>query len=501
MRVLALSLATAALVLAACSKESTSPDAGGPTPDTGAACNRPCGSGCCEIGTACNQATGVCEACTLDCTGKTCGDDGCGGTCGACSGNQTCGDGRCTACATTICGGTCCASGQVCDATTSQCKACTPDCTGKDCGDNGCGGSCGTCAVAQRCVANKCAGCDLALMDCLGFEMKCGDDPATGCVCGTCSSEEYCSGGSCAYCARPLCNGACCLEGELCNASTLACQACQSQCQGKTCGDDGCGGTCAPGCQPNQACSAQGTCATCTASCGTRKCGPDKDGCSCGSCTGNDTCVDGLCQPCARPLCNGVCCAPGSKCDSATNRCQRCQPQCDGKVCGDDGCGGLCGGCSSGTKCLAGQCTACAPDCSGGKNCGDDGCGGTCGSAPCDPQQSLFCIGNKCTQCTPEQDAEICARLQAECGTPYAVDNCGNRRGPSWGAPCPEGKECDPRTFKCATPCAPETAAEFCARLERECGPASGTDNCGAVRSVNDCGSCTGTPCVAGQCQ
>jgi hypothetical protein len=39
---------------------------------------------------------GVCVACSPDCQGKECGDDGCGGTCGTCSDAQTCNEeGKC----------------------------------------------------------------------------------------------------------------------------------------------------------------------------------------------------------------------------------------------------------------------------------------------------------------------------------------------------------------------------------------------------------------------
>ncbi len=57
-----------------------------------------------------------------------------------------------------------------------------------------------------------------------------------------------------------------------------------------------------------------------------------------------------------------------------------CQPACDGKVCGDDGCGGTCGDCTDGQECsAAGLCeSTCVPDC-GDNVCGDDGCGGSCG--------------------------------------------------------------------------------------------------------------------------
>lgn len=36
---------------------------------------------------------------------------------------------------------------------------CVPSCSGKTCGDDGCGGSCGTCQSGQRCISNICKTC------------------------------------------------------------------------------------------------------------------------------------------------------------------------------------------------------------------------------------------------------------------------------------------------------------------------------------------------------
>jgi len=56
-------------------------------------------------------------------------------------------------------------------------EVCTPDCNGKDCGDDGCGGSCGTCNNGQICENNKC-------VDGL---------PAGACTSNDdCTSEQYC---------------------------------------------------------------------------------------------------------------------------------------------------------------------------------------------------------------------------------------------------------------------------------------------------------------------
>lgn len=67
-----------------------------------------------------------------------------------------------------------------------------------------------------------------------------------------------------------------------------------------------------------------------------------------------------------------------------------CVPQCDGQYCGgDDGCGGDCGACEEGFACVDSKCQAdpCLPACEG-KECGDDGCGGECGQ--CDA--GLLCV-------------------------------------------------------------------------------------------------------------
>ncbi len=88
----------------------------------------------CPSGQELNPYTGDC--CTPDCSGKTCGDDGC--------------------CAGITCGN--CAENQVCDGTNN---CCTPDCSGKACGaSDGCGGTCqnAACPSGQVCQYNGCSG-------------------------------------------------------------------------------------------------------------------------------------------------------------------------------------------------------------------------------------------------------------------------------------------------------------------------------------------------------
>jgi len=84
----------------------------------------------CGSGDSCSNGKCV-PNCTPDCTGKDCGDDGCGGSCGTCGSGASCSNGKCV-------------------------LNCTPDCTGKDCGDDGCGGSCGTCGSGKTCESGQC---------------------------------------------------------------------------------------------------------------------------------------------------------------------------------------------------------------------------------------------------------------------------------------------------------------------------------------------------------
>ena len=106
--------------------------------------NKECGDDGC--GGECGQCTGVgescvngkCEVCKPACDGKECGDDGCDGSCGSCDAGKTCNaEGMCV-------------EEGVCDP--------VANCAGKDCGDDGCGGVCGICETGFDCVQGTCSG-------------------------------------------------------------------------------------------------------------------------------------------------------------------------------------------------------------------------------------------------------------------------------------------------------------------------------------------------------
>ncbi|MBM4396681.1 MAG: SUMF1/EgtB/PvdO family nonheme iron enzyme [Deltaproteobacteria bacterium] len=130
-----------------------------------------------------------------------------------------------------------------------------------------------------------------------------------------------------------------------------AAEACVPSCGGKECGDDGCGGSCPPGCDGDSEC-AFGTCRPkCTVPCGAC------EGCSSGTCAPDGT-KDG--KPCGPGLaCTAGACVTKAGCPG--------QKDCAGRECGlDPVCGAPCGLCQPGLQCtVEGKCGAagCAPDC------------------------------------------------------------------------------------------------------------------------------------------
>ncbi len=88
------------------------------------------------------------DVCAPDCSGRECGSDGCGGECGGeCPEGRSCSDAGMCACEFAECGGVCCAENEVCAGET----CCLPDCTARECGDDSCGGSCGDCTEGSSC--------------------------------------------------------------------------------------------------------------------------------------------------------------------------------------------------------------------------------------------------------------------------------------------------------------------------------------------------------------
>lgn len=125
--------------------------------------NPDCCNPACETGEVC--VSGDCM-CAPQCVGKECGPNGCGGQCGSCGEGETC------------------SVGGLCE--------CTPVCEGLVCGDDGCGGVCGECPAHHECQAGTC----VCVPNCVG--LNCGDDGCGG-TCGTCDTLLECVSGVCTF--------------------------------------------------------------------------------------------------------------------------------------------------------------------------------------------------------------------------------------------------------------------------------------------------------------
>lgn len=489
---------------------------------------------------------GACLPCAPRCVDRDCGDDGCGGSCGECDGGAACVGGVCaclsghrtgccpgvdgvdpgaaaTLCRFDSCGGVeavlaTCPGG--CDAA-GGCLGCAPSCAGRECGDDGCGGVCGAtpCAAGAQCVDGLCACVPTGAVACcpggLCLVDSCG---AVGAVVASCPGG--CEGGVCAGCS-PSCDGrecgadgcggscgACVEPGEACDdagqcacapaagvgcceggaavcpvdscgaagpavaacpwgCASGACLPCQPDCEGRVCGADGCGGVCGTaGCGGGSECvgghcvcvptmefaccdaegaarcrldscgeplevvaacphgCADGACLACAPACGEAECGPDGCGGVCGVCDGGQACVDGACA--CLPAWTTACCGSArcalDSCGQITevveacphgcagDACLPCVADCDGRVCGPDGCGGSCGDCPDDAVCtVTGACVACVADCDG-RVCGPDGCGGSCGAC----SDGVVCTGDgRC-------EARLVARFLRERRAPNA---------------------------------------------------------------------------------
>ena len=312
---------------------------------------------------------------------------------------------------------------------------CQPVCDGKECGGDGCGGSCGECeeggcSVVGVCETGGCwgqcggggSGGDSCWCDdvCFGFGDCCEN------VCAACFEDyvDQCCAPSCEgkKCGDDGCGGSCggCEAGTKCG-DAFECVACEPDCDGKGCGDDDCNGSCGSCEQEGFTCQ-DFTCKLCHTQCAYVECGDDGCGGSCGGCPEGLECAGGKCEDpsscvgkcggiASGCFCSADCSLFGDCCDDFCDECGEdypsgcCEPQCEGLECGDDGCGSVCGICMPGTKCdEAGLCHACEPACQA-KDCGDDQCNGSCG----DCGENEICNDDQqCEPCFPVCDGTTC---------------------------------------------------------------------------------------------
>ena len=282
-------------------------------------------SECCG-GESWTEGSYTCEtpcSAACSCAGK-CGTvtgPGCSAECGNCSGNQSCLDNECVdACPDDV---TTCGAGVCCDSGTAICVAgecCDPvaNCTGRACGDDGCGGDCEALGAGWGCKQNEV--CEnyqcVENTDCGGSLPVCELGPAgeaTGQIRNCGADGKWADGPDCAL--NELGKTVCVMT-----SAGAVCAECGD--------DDDCsdGGICVV--KPGGA-----ECAECTedVDCQSSEAGQACKNGKCG-CSSNDDCATG--QECVGGLCEGAACDPSVICDPEDG------PK---RYCGDDGCGGFCG--------------------------------------------------------------------------------------------------------------------------------------------------------------
>lgn len=476
--------------------------------------------------------------------------------CGPCDCNPPCG--ACEACTSDLVCESCdpCCNDVCCPQSNAACHAATGDCCvlesqsqtcNRQCGDvtNSCGlvVDCGPCTCTRSCP--DCQVCDAESGDCIA------DPSQEGADCGDC---QVCHDGQCIGCPN------CCAANGVCKAgntnpacgSSGTCDECtgQEQCQnrqcvcvpdcdGKTCGPDGCGNHCGSGCPPNATCSNDRTACVCDfRECDGTCCGQANAIChaSTGACcvsesveqTCNGQCADVLnncgmrvdCGPCtcspACPTCQ-TCDTNSGECANVSNsepcgdglHCKHGQCVCDGASC-PDGC------------CQSGQChidddAACGV---GGGICGgcvDQGaatCGatGTCSDGQCERYASgTECQAATCMGETMLQPACTCdGQGSCDCPGPITCPNDLMCRSGACLTTCGDDDDCGSDRWcnggNCQTTQAPGTACAaatpqqcqsgFCPAgvcLGRQC-PSNGvTCDCSNLNHCSGNGCCTET--------
>ncbi len=390
------------------------------------------------------------------------------------------------------------------DSTDGSPDGCVPVCGGKACGDDGCGGSCGGCTGGQVCQQGACACASQSLKACCG--------------------QAVCWFDSCGTQGQKVVD---CPNG----CSAARCIGCTSQCAGRKCGEDGCGGDCgfcAEGMCEGLHWTMPATCASgqCAGGGGLQDC-DDLNPCTQDACDpklgcGHWTLEDGTqCQP---STCSALTWTKPKTCDSGQCKAGGGTQTCvDGNPCTDDTCFSGAGcvftpntkacddgdPCTTGDTCAGGACVGKgALVCDDQNPCTDDYCAKGIGCKADDVKDGTVCTAGSCMDlmwtmpkkclhgaCTTTgtqdcADGSVCTNdtcdVSAGCSTTLQDGNClidgichadGDASGKC--LECEPTNRIDAWTYKAGKPCDDEN-------------PCTKDDNC-VVGGVGDAG-CQGAP-------
>ncbi len=433
--------------------------------------------------------------CDPTCEGRECGVDGCGNLCGACEVGKTCEEGHCVpvnhacfpredpGCPDCPCEGLVCKQDPECcsehwgwgcakkcdeyDPSFScpECSTLLPaGCGLRECGVEPCGAFCGPCAKGGHCVLGTCLpgvppdmgrACKSAGECASGLCEPVGPGAATVCTAGCGEGVECPSGWSC--------------EDGLCRVKPD----CLGTCQNKRCGVDECGSPCGS-CPQGKVCTMANLCEApgdgCDATPGIPTCG----GCACQACVCAwmpSCCLEEWSHMCAS-YCRAETCDPlgvmKAACASpGAYSCAELGFEC-GLVATDGGMPFDCGSCAAGWTCVGHKCE-CQPQCEG-RVCGPDGCGGWCGQddsvlPPLPPAMEVFCedgqwkfVPEACfvgtgPSCIPGPQGWDCMDYDCVCDAMPLC--CPSSGGPGfWEQACVDyamafcGLDCDPQPWR-----------------------------------------------------
>lgn len=223
------------------------------------------------------------------------------------------------------------------------------------------------------------------------------------------------------------------------------------------------------------------------------------------ACATTEGTCQGICGQYVGPTscnCDDACTQYGDCCQDYEELCggggpDPCDPVCEGKLCGPDGCGGSCGACTPGDQCTpGGQCEpACTDQCTEGE-IGCDGdiawvCGMTAGGCTdyaddnC-ADKGQVCLGGLCVEGGVDPDPVDESTCAGACGDYLGADSC------SCDAYCMEyGDCCQDYVEVCGEggtePCVPDCT-------DKACGFDGCNGSCGECAFEDEC-----TP--AGQCE
>jgi hypothetical protein len=107
---------------------------------------------------------------------------------------------------------------------------CLRSCAGKRCGEDGCGGSCGACAGGSVCDRGQCvAACCAAGTFCSDGYCMCSDSSSDFCSCP--AGDVICQGAGCCQAEDMCITPTECFDGEICTCATQTCGAGNDVCR------------------------------------------------------------------------------------------------------------------------------------------------------------------------------------------------------------------------------------------------------------------------------